>query len=535
MEVPRSSRTSALICYSSRDSRYVERLQLLLKPLEEMGRIDYWDVEGRGPEARWSEEFAQHLKRARIVLLMLSPNFLAADSLVENSLPPALKSAELAGCSIFLVRLATCAIETTDFARVRAINQAADPLADVPAPEQTIAWQRIAEAVKDALAPFVEIPQETVGAAPAMTQPSAPRLTLSRRKFLVGLGGMAAASGGIVLLGRLGLFAMPVRSPVRASATPSQPVPVALEEHMVYTYHGHRAQIDGVAWSPDGMRLASGSADGTVQLWDALSGDAPVIYRGHTDQVNTVKWSWDGKRLASGSGDKLSARPDYSVQVWEAAGGKTIVKYRGHSSDVNAVAWSPDGGRVASASADGTVQVWDAATGASHLTYRGHQGSVTDVAWMPQGNLVASGGDDQTVRVWDGTTGELLLVYWGHHDGVTAVSWSPDGAMIASASYDDTVQVWNAYTGQLLTTFWGQYTDIHAVAWSPDGKRIASGGYNGTVQVWDAASGDVLLIYQADFRQIILALGWAPDNTHIASGGLDGAVRVWQTFQVSGS
>ncbi|HLW00406.1 MAG TPA: hypothetical protein VKT82_17195 [Ktedonobacterales bacterium] len=537
MEPSRPSRTSALICYSSRDSRHVEDLRTLLKPQEEAGKIVYWDVEGRGPEARWGEEFARHLRLARMVVLLMSPNFLAADALVENTLPPPLTRAEQEDATILVVGLVACAIEATDFARFHVKPQADTPLAEMLASERATVWQSIAEAVKDALpfVPVVEARQEMAVPALAEARTARARPPFSRRKFLVGLAALAAASGGIAFLARLGLFSAPARPVVRASATPSQPVPVSLEEHMVYTYRGHKAQIDGVAWSPDGLRMASGSADGTVQLWDALSGDAPVIYRGHTDQVNAVEWSWDGKRIASGSGDKLTAHPDFSVQVWEAASGKTIVKYHGHTSDVNAVAWSPDGDRVASASADGTVQVWDATTGTRRLTYRGHLSSVTDVAWMPQGNLLASGGDDQTVQVWDANTGEILRLYRGHQDGVTAVAWSPDGALIASASYDYTVKVWNAHTGETLTTYWGQYTDIHAVAWSPDGKRVASGGYNGTVQVWEAATGDVLLIYQADFRQIVLALGWSPDNTHIASGGLDGNVRVWQTFQASGS
>jgi eukaryotic-like serine/threonine-protein kinase len=89
----------------------------------------------------------------------------------------------------------------------------------------------------------------------------------------------------------------------------------------VYTYTGHSADVFTVAWSPDGKRIASGSSDGFVQVWDALTGNHVYTYRGHADyypghftsgkSVNAVAWSPDGKRIASGS-------DDMTVQVWQA-------------------------------------------------------------------------------------------------------------------------------------------------------------------------------------------------------------------------
>jgi WD40 repeat protein len=91
----------------------------------------------------------------------------------------------------------------------------------------------------------------------------------------------------------------------------------------LFVYRGHSATVNAVAWSPDGKRIASGSADTTVQVWpvpqSAMAGQSQtlplygnvLIYRGHFDQVVTVAWSPDGKRIASGSADA-------TVQVWQA-------------------------------------------------------------------------------------------------------------------------------------------------------------------------------------------------------------------------
>ena len=121
--------------------------------------------------------------------------------------------------------------------------------------------------------------------------------------------------------------------------------------------------MHALVWSPDGVYLAIGRDDTTVQVWNVATITNVYTYTGHSDDVLTVAWSPDGKRIASGSADGL-------VQVWDALTGDHVYTYRGHADyypghftsgkAVNAVAWSPDGKHIASGSDDMTVQVWQA-------------------------------------------------------------------------------------------------------------------------------------------------------------------------------
>jgi WD40 repeat protein len=333
----------------------------------------------------------------------------------------------------------------------------------------------------------------------------------SRRAVIAGLVGLTLVGSGIML------FAIPQCSTPPKIASHVTPLPIGT---LLYTYKGHSDQVFAVAWSPDGNRIASGSADETVQVWDAVDGGNTFTYKGHSDVVHAVAWSPGGKRIASASWDK-------TVQVWDAVDGGNVFIYQEHRGAVRAVAWSLDGIRLASGSVDETVQVWDAADGGNAFTYKGHSNVVQAVSWSPDGKRLASASWDKTVQVWDAVDGGNVYTYQGHANYVNAAAWSPDGKRIASASSDNTVQVWDAVDGGNVFTYQGHHDVVFSVAWSLDGKRIASASADETVQVWDAMDGGNVFTYQGHANPVH-AVAWSPDGKYLASGSWDKTAQVWE-------
>ena len=116
----------------------------------------------------------------------------------------------------------------------------------------------------------------------------------------------------------------------------------------------HLGAVNAVAFSPDGQRIVSGGADGTIRLWRAGDMQPLQLLFGHTGRVLSVGFSPDGQRI-------VSAGFDSSVRVWDVASGEEVSRLEGHTGRVWSVGFSPDGERIVSAGDDSSVRVWESA------------------------------------------------------------------------------------------------------------------------------------------------------------------------------
>ncbi|MBZ5521961.1 MAG: TIR domain-containing protein [Acidobacteriia bacterium] len=282
---------------------------------------------------------------------------------------------------------------------------------------------------------------------------------------------------------------------------------------------GHQNHVLGCAWSPDGRRILSSSADNTLRIWDASSGQTLVTFFGHQNYVWSCAWSPDGRRI-------LSSSADNTLRIWDASSGQTLATLSGHESSVRACAWSPDGRRVLSASTDRTLRIWDANSGLPLATLSGHESSVRACAWSPDGRRILSASTDRTLRIWDVNSGQTFAILSSHQSSVLGCAWSPNGQRILSASADKTLRIWDANSGQTLATLSGHESFALGCAWSPDGRRILSSSDDNTLRIWDANSAQTLASLTGH-KDSVWSCAWSPDSLRILSASNDNILRIW--------
>lgn len=150
--------------------------------------------------------------------------------------------------------------------------------------------------------------------------------------------------------------------------------------------------------SPDGTKCAVVTNPTTTSVFDMVTGrEMTKILQG--DWIG-VAWSPEGRRLAIP--DSLTN----SVMIYDASSGQLLAKLKGHSADITSTVFSANGDRIVTTSGDHTARLWDTETGQEVAILRGHKSRVQSAAFMPDGKRIVSAGEDGTVRLWDFRPGD---------------------------------------------------------------------------------------------------------------------------------
>jgi WD40 repeat protein len=211
--------------------------------------------------------------------------------------------------------------------------------------------------------------------------------------------------------------------------------------------------VGAVAFSPDSRWLAI--AFGSVVILGELATGRQLQTATHQNfTVSSLAFSPDGRRLASGSGD-------HTVKVWDVPTGRELYTLSGHRDWVHAVAFSPDGRWLASGGEDHVVKMWDAATGAELRTLSGHTHDVHCLAFSPDGKWLASASNDGSTRIWNTATGaeQVALVSLNHGGGWLVVA--PDGLFDGTADAMQLAAAWRANDSNETLPLDAFFTDFY--------------------------------------------------------------------------
>src|SRR5262249_51067856 len=244
--------------------------------------------------------------------------------------------------------------------------------------------------------------------------------------------------------------------------------------------------VSSVAFHAGGKRLTTVSADGTVVLWDPVTGRRLRTLRAHLGPVMNigfnVGFSADGERFTT-------LDKDGTAQVWETASGRKVAGVAQHPKLPLTAFLSPDGTRLAIAHF-GLIELVEVKSGKTEAVLTNSFHGVPHLAFSADGRRLAAAVWDGKVKVWDIKTKKLLHTF-RHADRATCVAFHPNGRQLASGGCDNVARVWDLKTGKEVETLRGHIGYVGPIAYSRDGKLLATASghrYAGEVQLWETAT-----------------------------------------------
>ncbi|MBL9216657.1 MAG: serine/threonine protein kinase [Opitutaceae bacterium] len=325
---------------------------------------------------------------------------------------------------------------------------------------------------------------------------------------------------------------------------------------------GHRQVVNTALFSPDGLRLATRSLDGTLKLWDAATQMEIASLPG---VAGTGGFSADGRQF-------VFSKPDNSIWRLDLITHETVLAHRGAGRLIGAL---PDGRHVvvfgpdqrpvlrdlddpgewktgaeppidtcAVVSADGRraavagrpypgILVLDIATG-QQLAALVDPRPVIGLAVSPDGQYVVSAGFDGVLKVWDVAGGTLTRTIRAFVDPVWGLAFSQNGRLFAACGNNREIKIWDTSSWVEKELLRGHGSTVRCVAFSPDGRRLVSGAEDELVLLWPSHADRPpeempRLLRGPNWGDRTPSLAFSPDSTRFVGTAADGTTKIWRT------
>ncbi len=302
---------------------------------------------------------------------------------------------------------------------------------------------------------------------------------------------------------------------------------------IIATFEGHTDRVNGIAFSPNGTRFATGCMDGTARIWDVKTAKMIHELKGHTKEVAAVAFHPDGTRLATGSHDNTirfwdietgehkttwtastNPTPEYAADRARKESQKPDPRKPYLPNGILSLDFSPDGKMLAASNANWQLEIWDVSGGVTRTLIRDPKWSnpfpparfhkngrrviagstLWDIETGRKGQTIPTQGRTDFCREQSILTSRIFLSTGGvqiefheiegptelakmisatHKFNISCVAFHPNGELVAYAC-DKRIDLWDLRSGKLRQSLEGHERNVTAIAFSPDGQILAS-------------------------------------------------------------
>jgi WD40 repeat protein len=306
----------------------------------------------------------------------------------------------------------------------------------------------------------------------------------------------------------------------------------------------HSGEINALAFSPDGLKLATASSDETVKIWDLSNGHEILTYTGHRSgassperkKVRCLAWSPDGKFIASAGMEK-------NIKIWNASTGKDEQSIPATGDFVSAIALSRDGKHLFTGQLNvpgnptNGLFVYETKTGKLVRDLRDFTNRIGTMSLNTEGNILAAGDDNGNVRLFQYPSfvdNANQPAYWTQQDPTGAtyhLSFSPDDKTLVRTGplgvklYATPLPGAPFQVGAARLVI--NTNGTRCAVYSKDGKTLFTGGFDGNIQFWDPENAQKIGEFKNAHTSWINGLTFTPEGNQLASCSGDFTIRLW--------
>ena len=291
-----------------------------------------------------------------------------------------------------------------------------------------------------------------------------------------------------------------------------------MERHADIIY-AHDDQVWGVAYSPDGLRLASVSADGTLRVWDVRKLMPIHMAKGShsTGSPWSVAYSKDGKFIATQASQG-------GMILWDATLGQVAERINmGYKAPT---LFTPDNRYLVGSNSDGTRVMLYGLERKDRLDLQIHNRYISCIAISPDGAYISSGDESGRLLTWDTVNKKILPEYRSDHK-FTALAYAPDSKMLAVSDSSTALSLVDVRTGgREHCSSWSGH-EQRSIGFSHDGDVFGTASQDGRVYMFD---GKTLKRAEqlAGHTAAVNCLAFSPTADYVATGGKDSTIRLWK-------
>lgn len=256
----------------------------------------------------------------------------------------------------------------------------------------------------------------------------------------------------------------------------------------------HTFNVESVAYSFDGKLLASGSADGVINIYELDSLGLPKIRQtlnGHLGSVTRLVFSKNSKYLVSSS-------KDYSCRIWNLDTPSLSKVYNIHMEPVTSAFLDPTMNYLVSSSIDGTIKLTHLRESKKNKTIK-MGAPINDLKLSSDKKfyfVALKGGIIKKIESF-GKNAEIAT-FTGHGDEINMIEQSPTSGFLASASHDKSIIIWDINTGKQVKKLIGFEWKVTCLQYSSDGRYIIGGCNDGSTKLFEVETGKNI----ADFKEM---------------------------------